>query len=245
MHEEKLNYWEDFEEKYLQLKNKTKTYPEHFLFRGQSEHKLKLETTLERACNGKHITLAEYDLLLKKQIATFKQQYDSCLLCKRRINWITCIDLPILRNIPGYNCMACLRQNGFPSPLLDWSQSADVAAYFAFNKAFDNQTEDVSIYMFLETVGIGKSFCHDQPHIRSMGHTIDTDHKHIKQRGEYTICVMQDGEWQFASHEDVFERQDEDQDCLWKFSIPVRERQKVLKILETRNVNANSLGFDS
>jgi len=34
--------------------------------------------------------------------------------------------------LPAYEFMAYLRHNGFPSPLLDWTRSPYVAAYFAF-----------------------------------------------------------------------------------------------------------------
>ena len=44
--------------------------------------------------------------------------------------------------------MAYLRHHGFPSPLLDWSRSAYVAAYFAFNKAVEASNGRVSIYVF-------------------------------------------------------------------------------------------------
>src|SRR5579871_975887 len=33
---------------------------------------------------------------------------------------------------PGYDYMAYLRHHGFPSPLLDWTRSPYVAAFFAF-----------------------------------------------------------------------------------------------------------------
>jgi hypothetical protein len=36
---------------------------------------------------------------------------------------------------PGYEYMAYLRHHGFPSPLLDWTRSPYIAAYFAFSNA--------------------------------------------------------------------------------------------------------------
>jgi hypothetical protein len=50
--------------------------------------------------------------------------------------------------------------------------------------------------------------------------------------------------WQFANHEDVFARNDPDQDVLWKFNIPWTQRLKVLRLLDSYNLNAFSL-FDS
>jgi hypothetical protein len=34
--------------------------------------------------------------------------------------------------LPCYPYLAYLRHHGFPSPLLDWTESASVAAYFAY-----------------------------------------------------------------------------------------------------------------
>ena len=58
------------------------------------------------------------------------------------------------------------------------------------------------------------------------------------------MCLVFDSEWRFGNHEDVFARSNPRQDVLWRFDIPWTERLKVLKLLDSYNLNAFSL-FDS
>ncbi len=51
---------------------------------------------------------------------------------------------------PGHAYMAYLRHHGFPSPLLDWTRSPYVAAFFAFHKAAEESGERVSVYVLSE-----------------------------------------------------------------------------------------------
>jgi len=54
----------------------------------------------------------------------------------------------------------------------------------------------------------------------------------------------QASQWYFERHERVFQRGEEHQDFLWKFSIPWTERLHVLRLLDEYNLNAFSL-FES
>jgi hypothetical protein len=143
-----------------------------------------------------------------------------------------------------YRYMAYLRHFGFPSPLLDWSRSPYVAAFFAFRDNPRVPVEKRSIYVYCAGAITGGTLY--KPMIVSLGPYVHTHHRHFRQRSEYTFCcnfVEWDAQWRFDSHEKVFENRhpNQNQDLLWKFDIPSSERDKVLGLLNDYNLNAFSL----
>jgi hypothetical protein len=138
--------------------------------------------------------------------------------------------------------MAYLRHHGFPSPLLDWTRTPYVAAYFAFRRA---GRENVAIYVYSERPENFKGWSRGETQIHTLGPYVQTHRRHFLQQSTYTICLaFEDDEWRFAPHESVFARNSSRQDVLWKFNIPATERVKVLKLLDGYNLNAFSL-FES
>ncbi len=225
-----------------------------FLFRGQAKETWCLQTTLERYTQ-KCWKMGEYFRKMqgaKAQIETYTgkswqdvptpDDYDSQL---KDINMPS--NPPNL--LPGYEYMVYLRHHGFPSPLLDWSQSPYIAAFFAFNEAKPDQSEPVAIYAFLERTG-ASTLVPGGPStptwVVGLGPNVRSDKRHFLQQSEYTICCTRcrdDGVWSYHSHEEMLGQNNSEQ--LWKFSIPINERARVLHLLDrSYNINASSL-FES
>ena len=147
-------------------------------------------------------------------------------------------------DLPAYEFMSYLRQNGLPSPLLDWTKSPYIAAFFAFRDIYHKPADEecVSIFVFRENCGNGKGWTLQEPHIHTIGPSIATCRTHYLQQSEYSICVQEtDGEMHFANYADVRNDDEDEQDILLKYNIPMSEQKKVLRKLDLMNITAYSL----
>lgn len=240
-----LKSWEDFEQALTEIGEETKRLregPQELgvvsdpLFRGVSDSGYHLESTLDRM--QKEMSLDHYNTIIK----IMRKHVETCTGKKWELSENIFFESGLESR--EYEFMVYLRHNGFPSPLIDWSKSPHIAAFFAFRAISSERKQKgyVSIFVYREYCGMGKQWCGQEPRIHTIGPTIGTDRKHYLQQCEYSFCIKQEeAKWVFANHEDIAFDKNQVQNDLRKYNIPVSEQQKVLRKLDSMNITAYSL----
>lgn len=221
------------------------------LFRGQGNAEWQLQTTLERKVSPA-FSVTQY-IIKSTHILHELESYTAN-------NW-NLSDLPDLEKeirqdqlfgfhmpISLYKYWIYLRHHGYPSPLLDWSESPYIAAYFAMCDSHNGELEDekrVAIFAYIDRLGGGKSF-DGGPLIQVRGPYVSTHKRHFIQQAWYTTAVNWSQEYEkciFCSHHKIFEKTNHNnkQDFLTKITIPVSERKSALKELLDYNINHYTL----
>lgn len=234
------------------------------LYRGQSNHTWHLESTLER--KRRNMTLYEYFDMLQSIKPKVEETSGISWPSFPNINNFQLQNIyqftEKLKDTLGY--MTFLRQHGFPSPLLDWTSCPYTASYFAF-ESIDSNTERVAIYFFRHQTGLYSANPRSplEPNMDLVGHDIDnTSPRHFKQKTRYTLCIKNPNNGRFLSNyiianmeEDInnpglsindnrIEDIPEAGNVVRKYTIPATEKEKVLKELESKEINRESL-FES
>lgn len=235
-----LETWEQFEEEINKLNSEinnirgtSQSHRSPLLFRGQGDYNWPLETTLDRI--KKDLSQKQYYIIMK----AVQSNVESCtekhwnLPSPDKYEEKDCF-APL-----GYDFMIYLRHNGFPSPLLDWTRSYYIASFFAFNE--NRKAERVSIYAYVEYLRGEKSWCGKK--ITGLGPYVTTHKRHFLQQCEYTICTIKKNDRLiYKPYENVIAKsKTKNQDLLKQYTLPSSERSKVLKKLDTMNINSYSL----
>ena len=230
------------------------------LFRGQPNDKWKLETTLERYSKDKW-TLKSYAELVGRcapEVESFTGRdfklpeywkFSSHIEKEFDEAHRSGFAFQMLVKPALYDYLAYLRHHRFPSPLLDWSRSPYVAAYFAFFST-GKESETVSLYAFVERPFGIKGYDYRRARIEVLDPYTKSHRRHFQQQSYYTVCykpIVERKDLIFACHDDIFsEKQaytDEQlgQDIFIKINIPITEKIKALNELNDFNINAFNL----
>lgn len=222
-----------------------------YIYRGQSNATWRLETSLERYLETSPPTepfsypAKEYYLKIRSIIPAInsltEHKFEGFNPYSTGIN--------VLGPLPQYEILCYLRHHGFPTPMLDWTQSYYVAAYFAYSgvnrKQRTAQNARISIYAYKHWNGEGHRIQADIPSIQELGPYVQTHPRHYAQQSRYTVCrctktVQGINEIWFCNHEEAI-KQSNNQHKMKKFILDASESDHVLKELQTMNINEYTL----
>lgn len=194
------------------------------LFRGQSNSNWVLETSFHRNSNG--ITFEEYFGMMERladQVGTIEKRT---------------IEISTGEGLASF--LAHLQHNGYPTPILDFSLSPYIAAFFAFSE-YSMKTDFVSIYMFdylkwLSHYSQVYDYETNDPHVSVLNPKLNGNMKQYNQFGFYYLFTnLKDIEGHFDAHEN------ETKQYLVKFNLPIKDRLYAVLDMENMGITRHSL----
>jgi len=213
-------------------------------YRGQSNSDWNLESTLERYSDSRW-SIESYTRLLKRIVPDL-EPYTRLLkrivpdlesLTNQRWSFPKSAEWREGDDLPCFEMWVHTRHCGFPSPLLDWTLSPNIAKFFALEKNIKG-VKRASVFAYIDSIGAGANvWWGNSPHITHLRAIGKTHKRNYSQQSRYTICTsVQNNEHEFVAHKEVFKSGENNkrQDILFKISIPCgnKKRNEILSDLD-------------
>jgi hypothetical protein len=200
-----------------------------YYYRGQSDSKWRLETTFHRSAKFKSISLSDYFGSIINDVNYQLAAFESPVNLENSIEYCS--------------LLGKLQHHGFPTPLLDWTLSGYVAAYFAFKNAplEPEPTDKVTVYIF-DIEGWNKAFG-SKTNFLGAEHFVSNfvpyatgNQRMVRQMGVTTSTNVVDIEGFIMS-----KGAESNQTYLWRYDMPASERTMIMRELNSMGINDMTL----
>ncbi len=215
------------------------------LFRGQSNSEWPIESSLERK-GVKFIPFDEYYTqvdYLKPEINSFGRKFERKIKFPNGYDFdFSDYNLISYNRFPELEYLTYLRHHGFPSPLIDFSQSEYIALFFACEDVLCPEKKIPNgkvIVLQSQLWSLGGT---DMAEIHEIGHYIETDKRHVSQQSEYLIACRygtHDGFWSFVPFASANSLQNQNTRNEFSLEIEISASAKKNLLLELAKMNIN------
>lgn len=213
------------------------------LYRGQADARWGLLTTLERRSSetysmDKYVLSVDWDANELEAITGKKWELPPYADLRKMLDAANEVGWGPPLPLAAY--LVYLRHHGLSSPLLDWTKSPYIAAFFAFHE-WQVEAEEAAVFVYCERPDGTKGGVVGQPEISIMGSDSAMHLRHYTQQAVYTVATKRvSHKHVFVSHESAIGRHKRQDMCV-KIVLPRSIRRHALQWLQAVNVNHYTL----